>query len=272
MPNPRVHPNFFGWAAMAKKFKDDVVAKWAPGQLEIPAGGVEMPKRAVFAAPVTAKRESPYFSGICANLWESILVTSGTQYLQGAKPTQADAAAAKLMGSLKPNPATHPNLFAWAAMISKFSPTVQAMWPAADLPMPASAAATPQAKPTPKAAAAAEADVDEDDLFGGDDDADEAAAALAKKKAATTEKKKKPAPIAKSIVLIEVKPLDDETNLDNLAAKIIAIEKDGLTWKTEYKKEPIAFGIFKLIIGFVVEDIKVSVDNDIIPMLEEWED
>ena len=33
-----------------------------------------------------------------------------------------------------------------------------------------------------------------------------------------------------------------------------------------------AFGIFKLIIGFVVEDDKVSVDNDIIPMLEEWED
>ena len=43
-------------------------------------------------------------------------------------------------------------------------------------------------------------------------------------------------------------------------------------WKTEYKKEPVAFGIFKLIIGLVIEDDKVSVDNDIIPMIEEMED
>lgn len=60
--------------------------------------------------------------------------------------------------------------------------------------------------------------------------------------------------------------------MDVLAAKILAVEKDGLVWKTEYKKEPIAYGIFKLIIGFVVEDEKVSVDSDIIPMLEEWEE
>ena len=66
--------------------------------------------------------------------------------------------------------------------------------------------------------------------------------------------------------------MSDETDLDALAAKILAVEKDGLFWKTEYKKEPVAFGIFKLIIGFVIEDDKVSVDNDIIPMLEEWED
>ena len=66
--------------------------------------------------------------------------------------------------------------------------------------------------------------------------------------------------------------MSDETDLDALAAKILAVEKDGLFWKTEYKKEPVAYGIFKLIIGFVIEDDKVSVDNDIIPMLEEWED
>ena len=35
---------------------------------------------------------------------------------------------------------------------------------------------------------------------------------------------------------------------------------DGLSWKTEYKKEPIAYGVFKLIIGAVVEDAKVSTD------------
>jgi translation elongation factor EF-1beta len=35
---------------------------------------------------------------------------------------------------------------------------------------------------------------------------------------------------------------------------------DGLAWKTEYKKEPIAYGVFKIVIGAVVEDLKVSTD------------
>jgi len=32
-------------------------------------------------------------------------------------------------------------------------------------------------------------------------------------------------------------------------------------WKTEYKKEPVAFGVFKLVIGATVEDEKVSTDD-----------
>jgi elongation factor 1-beta len=42
---------------------------------------------------------------------------------------------------------------------------------------------------------------------------------------------------------------------------IETINMDGLLWKTEFKKEPIAFGIFKIIIGATVEDEKVSVDG-----------
>ena len=57
-----------------------------------------------------------------------------------------------------------------------------------------------------------------------------------------------------------------------MAARILAVELDGLVWKTEYKKEPIAFGIFKLVVGLVIEDEKVSVDEDIVNMLQEWED
>ena len=58
-----------------------------------------------------------------------------------------------------------------------------------------------------------------------------------------------------SLVMLEVKPLDDTINLDDVAKKIFAeIIQDGLFWKTEYKKEPVAFGIFKLIIGFSLED------------------
>lgn len=63
------------------------------------------------------------------------------------------------------------------------------------------------------------------------------------------------------MVLFEVKPLDSETNLDDLAAKILNLTGDGIYWKSEYKKEPVAFGIFKLVIGVTVEDDKVSVDG-----------
>merc|ERR1711990_654342 len=104
-----------------------------------------------------------------------------------------------------------------------------------------------------------------DDLFGDDDDDEEAAREAAKKaKEAAQGKKKKKEVIAMSLVMLEVKPLDDTTNLDDLAQRIfkdIKNEKGGLFWKTEYKKEPVAFGIFKLIIGFSCEDEKVSVDG-----------
>lgn len=47
---------------------------------------------------------------------------------------------------------------------------------------------------------------------------------------------------------------------------------DGLLWKTEYKKEPIAYGVHKLLIGCVVEDEKVSTDDlqEKIEALEEF--
>ena len=90
--------------------------------------------------------------------------------------------------------------------------------------------------------------------------------------AAKASKKKKKVVIAMSLVMLEVKPLDDTTNLDDLATWIFAnITQEGLYWKTEYKKEPVAFGIFKLIIGFSLEDEKVSVDN-VVERIEELED
>lgn len=108
---------------------------------------------------------------------------------------------------------------------------------------------------------------DMDDLFGDDDD-------TPAPKVKVEVKKKKKEVIAMSLVMLEVKPLDSDTNLDNLAKKIFSTvtnEKGGLFWKTEFKKEPVAFGIFKLIIGFSCEDEKVSVD-DIVEKIEALED
>ena len=113
---------------------------------------------------------------------------------------------------------------------------------------------------------------DDFDPFAEDPEADAAAAeALKKKGEEAAAKKKKAAPIAKSIILWEVKPWDQDTDLDEMAQKILSIEMDGLAWKSEYKKEPVAYGIFKLIIGAVVEDEKVSTDL-VAEKVEEFDD
>ena len=69
---------------------------------------------------------------------------------------------------------------------------------------------------------------------------------------------------------LEVKPWDDETNLDELEANVRAIEMDGLVWGAS-KRVPTAFSINKLQINLVVEDDKVSTD-DLQQMIEEDED
>merc|ERR1739842_23561 len=98
-------------------------------------------------------------------------------------------------------------------------------------------------------------------VFGSDDEVDEEAEAEKQRRlAAYAEKKaKKPALIAKSNVILDVKPWDDETDLKEMEAEIRKIETEGLLWgKAEQK--PVAFGVFKLVISAVVEDDKVSVD------------
>jgi translation elongation factor EF-1beta len=46
---------------------------------------------------------------------------------------------------------------------------------------------------------------------------------------------------------------------------------DGLVWKTQYKKEPIAYGVYKIQIGCTIEDEKVSTD-DLQEKIEAFED
>merc|ERR1712156_781570 len=77
---------------------------------------------------------------------------------------------------------------------------------------------------------------------------------------------------AKSMITLDVKPFDDETDLDALALKIKSeIAMDGLVWGQKHEKKPLAFGIFKLVITAVVEDEKVSTD-DLTEKIEEYDD
>jgi translation elongation factor EF-1beta len=49
-------------------------------------------------------------------------------------------------------------------------------------------------------------------------------------KAYAEKKSKKPALIAKTSVLLDVKPWDDETDMDAMLKCVKTIEKDGLVW------------------------------------------
>jgi len=92
-----------------------------------------------------------------------------------------------------------------------------------------------------------------------------------KAKAAAVGKGNKKPIVAKSLILWEIKPWGADTDLDLLASKVLKIEMDGLEWKTEYKKEPIAFGVNKLVMGCVVEDEKVATD-DVQELIQKIED
>jgi len=116
-------------------------------------------------------------------------------------------------------------------------------------------------KPAP-AAAKAPAKADDDmDLFGSDEEDEESKNAREAIAKAHLEKKgKKPAVIAKSMIILDVKPWDDETDVKEMEKSVRSIEMDGLLWGTS-KFVEIAYGIKKLQITCVVEDDKVSVDT-----------
>ena len=68
----------------------------------------------------TMQLKSGFFSGPIADLWEEVL--DQQQWLGGTKLSQADAEATKIIMGQFPNPNTHPNLFAWCAIATKFQP------------------------------------------------------------------------------------------------------------------------------------------------------
>lgn len=68
-----------------------------------------------------------------------------------------------------------------------------------------------------------------------------------------------PALIAKSSIILDCKPWDDETDMGEMEKHVRAIECDGLLWGAS-KLVPLAYGIMKLHISCVIEDEKVSVD------------
>ncbi|XP_067462343.1 eukaryotic translation elongation factor 1 delta a (guanine nucleotide exchange protein) isoform X8 [Thunnus thynnus] len=129
---------------------------------------------------------------------------------------------------------------------------------------PASAA-VPCAKAAPVQAAPVQQvngddDDDDIDLFGSDEE-DEETARLKQERvdAYAAKKAKKPTLIAKSSILLDVKPWDDETDMAKLEECVRSVQMDGLLWGAS-KLVPVGYGIKKLQINCVVEDDKVGTD------------
>jgi len=134
------------------------------------------------------------------------------------------------------------------------------------------------AKPAQPAAAApaAEAKNDDDDidLFGSSDEEEDEEKERIKQerlKAYADKKASKPGLIAKSSVILDVKPWDDETDLNEMEKLVRSIEKEGLVWGGG-KMIPVGYGIQKLQIICVIEDDKVSVDDLIETITEGFAD
>jgi len=130
-----------------------------------------------------------------------------------------------------------------------------------------------KAAPAPAAAPAKEEDDDDVDLFGSDDeeeDAEKARITAERLKAYAEKKSKKPAVIAKTSVLFDVKPWDDETDMDAMLKSVKSIEMDGLVWGAS-KLVPVGYGINKLQVMCTVEDEKVSIE-ELSEKMEEFED
>lgn len=109
------------------------------------------------------------------------------------------------------------------------------------------------------------------DVFGEETEEDKKAKEEMKKKNKENKKGKKKKEVDKSHVILEVKGWDADQDLESLAKKIIStIKKDGLSWNTGYKLEEVAFGVKKLVIAFLAEDEKCSV-QEIVDELESWE-
>ncbi|KAG8003397.1 Elongation factor 1-delta [Nibea albiflora] len=105
-----------------------------------------------------------------------------------------------------------------------------------------------------------EDDDDDIDLFGSDEDDEEAEKLKEQRLKEYAERKaKKPGIIAKSSILLDVKPWDDETDMAKLEECVRSVQVDGLLWGTS-KLVPVGYGIKKLQIACVVEDDKVGTD------------
>merc|ERR1712001_57108 len=186
-------------------------------------------------------------------------------YVEGFVPSQVDVAVFEAMAGKAPG-ADMAHALRWYNQIKSYSCAESKKFPGvkdASKYMAAGGAAP----------AGGDDDDDDVDLFGSSDEeeSEEKKRITEERLKAYHEKKsKKPQVIAKTSVLLDVKPWDDETDHDAMLASVKSIEMDGLFWGA-HKLIPIGYGIKKLQVMCTVEDEKVSVE-ELTEKIEEFED
>jgi len=173
-------------------------------------------------------------------------------YIEGYQPSQADTAT---FGKLAGLPGKdYINVLRWYNHINSFGAEK------ASFPGQKSSEEVNGSAPAKKEEKEAEDD-DDFDPFKSDEEDDAEAERIKQERLAAYEakKSKKVAIIAKSNIVLDVKPWDDETDMAELEKAVRTVEADGLLWGAS-KLVPLAYGIKKLQITCVVEDDKVGTD------------
>ncbi|MED6261708.1 hypothetical protein ATANTOWER_008760, partial [Ataeniobius toweri] len=171
-------------------------------------------------------------------------------YIEGFAATQADAAVFDAIPSPPSQAFCH--LRRWYSHIKSFQ-TERVRLPSAK-----SQFVLP---PTPPASTNNTSE-DDIDLFASDDEEESTEAARIREQRLAeyvAKKSKKPALVAKSSILLDVKPWDDDTDMAKLEECVRSVAMEGLLWG-QSKLVPVGYGIKKLQIGCVVEDDKVGTD------------
>ena len=204
-------------------------------------------------------------------------------FIKGAHPSHEDATnfAKFVEAKCVPDQDKYPSVWAWYSLMVLFEDEVIKSWKPAEKPQEKKGGkGKDQGKKGKKEKEGKkdegkkdEGKNEEDDLdLFGEENEDDIKAKEEMKKKNKDKKKDKKKPVDKSHVILEIKGWEEGQDLEALAKKIISnIQKDGLQWNTGYKLEDVAFGIKKLVIAFLAEDDKCSV-QEIQDELESWKD
>ena len=200
-------------------------------------------------------------------------------FVKGAQPSHEDGEAFEkfIKAKFVPDQDKYPSVWAWYSLMVLFEDEVIKSWRPAEKPQEKKGGkGKDQGKKGKKEKEGEKKDEgkkEEDDLdLFGEENEDDIKAKEEMKKKNKDKKKDKKKPVDKSHVILEIKGWEEGQDLEALAKKIIStIKKDGLQWNTGYKLEEVAFGIKKLVIAFLAEDDKCSV-QEVQDELESWTD